>query len=56
MQLIFGALALFAVWRFLPGIRRSLEEAPKGSAADWLGLLLPIGLVIGFVILMLALL
>ena len=55
-QLIFGAIAVFAVWRFLPGIRKSMQQAPQGKAADWLGLLLPIGAVVAFVILMIALL
>jgi hypothetical protein len=32
-----------------------LTESPRGSAADWLGLLLPIAAVVAFVLLLLAL-
>jgi len=54
-QLLLGGVALAALWLFLPSVRRALTESPRGSAADWLGLLLPIAAVVAFVLLLLAL-
>lgn len=53
-QLLLGALALLVVFWFRPGIKAMLErskEAPK----DWRGALIPLGLVVLFVILLIAL-
>ena len=54
-QLLLGGVALVAVWLFVPVIRQQLGRAPKGSSGDWLGLALPIGLVVLFVMLLIAL-
>lgn len=53
-QILLGALALLVVFWFRPGIKATLErskEAPK----DWTGALIPLGLVVVFVILLIAL-
>ncbi len=53
-QILLGALALLLVFWFRPGIKAMLErsrEAPK----DWSGALVPLGLVVLFVILLIAL-
>jgi hypothetical protein len=53
-QILLGALALLVVFWFRPGIKAMLErskEAPK----DWTGALIPIGLVVLFVFLLIAL-
>ncbi|HEY5789861.1 MAG TPA: hypothetical protein VIX81_04500 [Gammaproteobacteria bacterium] len=55
-QLLLGGMAAAALWLFLPGIRRAVKDSPRGSAADWLGLALPIGLVVLLVLLMISLL
>ena len=51
-QLLVGALALLLLLWFWPGLKRGVEEAPKGSRAEWLGLVKPLGLVVTFVILL----
>ena len=54
-QILLGALALGALWMFLPSAKRAMKESPSGSASDWVGLLLPIAAVVGFVLLLIAL-
>lgn len=52
-QLLLGALAILLIFWFRPGIRAALErsrEAPK----DWRAVLMPVGLVVLFVILLIA--
>ena len=50
--LLVGALvALLLLW-LGPGLRRSVAKTPRASAADWRGLLLPLGLVGLFVLLL----
>ena len=48
-QIILGALALLVLFWVFPGIKPMLERS-KRAPKDWAGLLLPIGLVVGFVI------
>ncbi len=55
MQIALGAMALVALFFFGPMAGRAVKESPKGTAQDWLGLLLPIGGVVLFVILLIAL-
>ena len=38
----------------LPRARQMLKESPKGSPKDWMGALLPLGAVVLFVILLMA--
>lgn len=48
-----SALFLVAMMVFVfPRMRMALKHAPKGTSQDWMGLLLPIAAVIGFVILL----
>lgn len=54
-QILLGAVALLALFYFGPGIKPMLEKS-KDAPKDWLGLLIPIGLVVAFVILLAALL
>ena len=49
MQVALGALALTAILLFGPRLGSALRDSPKGSAQDWLSLLLPIGGVVLFV-------
>ena len=55
-QLLLGALAVGALWLFLPSAKRAMKESPRGTASDWMGLLVPIGAVVAFVLLLIALL
>lgn len=52
MQIALAGLAVVAAIIFIPRLGPALRESPKGSARDWLGLLLPIGGVVLFVILL----
>lgn len=45
------ALVLLLLW-WGPGIKQALRNPNRGTAADWKGLLLPIGAVVAFVVLL----
>ncbi len=49
MQIALGALALTALVLFGPRLGSALRDSPKGTAQDWLGLMLPLGGVVLFV-------
>lgn len=51
MLLVGVVVALVLLW-MLPGVKASLRNGRKGSAEDWKAVLLPLGLVIGFVLLL----
>ncbi|MEX2575487.1 MAG: hypothetical protein WD382_02440 [Halofilum sp. (in: g-proteobacteria)] len=55
MQVVMGGLALLALFYFGPKAGEAVKNSPKGSAKDWLALLLPIGGVVLFVIVLIAL-
>lgn len=55
MQLALGAAALVALFYFGPKAGEAVKNSPRGTARDWLGVLLPIGGVVLFVILLIAL-
>jgi hypothetical protein len=52
--ILLGALAVFVIFWFRPGIKASLE-ASKNAEKDWQGALIPIGIVVLFVIMLIAL-
>ena len=45
-------IAMF--FMILPGARRAAKNSPKGTIKDWMGYILPMGVVILFVILLIA--
>ena len=49
--LFMGAMIVF----LFPRAKQAIENSPKGSAKDWMGFILPIGAVILFIILLIAL-
>lgn len=49
-----GVLVLVLLLWWGPGIRERVRNAPKGTAADWKGLLFPMGLVVLFVLVLIA--
>ena len=55
VQILTGLAILALLFFFGPAAYRSAKESPKGSARDWLGLLVPIGGVVLFVVLLIAL-
>ena len=46
--LFLGAMMIF----IFPRMREAVKNAPKGSAQDWMGFIIPVLVVIGFVILL----
>ena len=51
-----SALFLAAMLIYLfPRARQTIENSPRGSMKDWMGFILPIGAVVLFVILLIAL-
>lgn len=53
--LLIGALVLLLLLWFGPGVRAAMRNSRRGTAEDWRGVLVPLGLVALFVILLLAL-
>ena len=48
-----SALFLLAMLVYMfPRMKRAMENAPKGSMQDWMGFIIPVTAVIGFVILL----
>ena len=48
-----SALFILAMLIFIfPRMRHAMKHAPKGTAKDWQGFLIPLAAVIGFVILL----
>ena len=48
-----SALLLVAMLVFIfPRLKQAVNHAPKGSMQDWMGFIVPIAAVIGFVILL----
>ena len=54
-QILTGLAMVAILFFFGPAAYRAAKESPKGSASDWLGLLLPIGGVVLFIIVLIAL-
>lgn len=52
-QLLIGALGLVVLLWVFPGIKTMLEESKK-APKDWMGLLIPVALVVAFVVLLAA--
>ena len=53
-QLLLGAFAILLVFLFRPGIKAALERSQQAEERDWMGALLPIGAVVLFIILLIA--
>jgi len=55
-QQVFLALVIVLVlWWTLPGVKAALERSRQAEQKDWRGVLLPVGLVVVFVLLLIAL-
>ncbi len=54
VQILTGLAILAMLFFFGPSAYRAAKESPKGTAQDWLGLLIPIGGVVLFIILLIA--
>lgn len=52
-SLLLGVMVIMVIFWMRPGIKASLEQS-KNAETDWGGLLLPLGLVVVFVIFLVA--
>lgn len=54
-QILLGVLVVLVLMWVLPGVRANLGKSKQATSEDWRGLLLPLGAVVLFVILLIAL-
>lgn len=54
-QLLLALVLVLVLWWTLPGIKTALERSRNAEAKDWRGVLLPVGIVVVFVLLLIAL-
>lgn len=54
-QALLGLVAVLVLWWSLPGIKAALEQSRRAEQRDWRGALLPVGVVLVFVLLLIAL-
>jgi hypothetical protein len=53
---IASAVALVAMFFFiLPSARRMVKNSPRGSISDWMGYIVPMGVVVLFIIVLISL-
>ena len=55
-QVLVGAAGLIILFLFWPGASRAIEDSPKGTLQDWMGVIKPLAVVVAFVFLLIALL
>ena len=54
-KLLLGVMVLLLLFWFRPGIKAAFKERRDASQAEWMGVLIPIALVAGFVVLLIML-
>jgi hypothetical protein len=54
MKIAWAAMLVMLLVFLYPQAKRWLEHGPKAEKGDWQGVLLPLALVVGFVVLLLA--
>lgn len=54
-QAVLGLVVVLVLWWTLPGVKAALERSRRAEERDWRGVLLPVGLVVLFVLLLIAL-
>lgn len=53
--LLFGAAALLVIFIFRPGLKAAFQQSKEAENKDWMGVLVPIVVVILFVFLLISL-
>ena len=53
-MLALGGITIGVIFLFRPGIRAALKQSRESENKDWAGVLIPIGLVVLFVIFLIA--
>ncbi|MDZ7754333.1 MAG: hypothetical protein U5S82_22495 [Gammaproteobacteria bacterium] len=51
-QLMWGAVAILALFLFMPGLKAAMQKSREAENKDWAGALIPIALVAAFVVLL----
>ena len=51
-QILMGMAALVLAFLFWPGVKVAMQKSKEAENPDWLGALIPIGIVVLFVILL----
>lgn len=51
-QILLGGAALILLFLFWPGVKVAMEKSRQAENKDWMGVLVPVGLVVVFVILL----
>ena len=54
-QVVLVGVVLLVLWWTLPGVKAALERSRQAERRDWRGVLLPVGVVVIFVLLLIAL-
>lgn len=54
-QVVLAGVILLVLWWTLPGVKAALERSRQAERRDWRGVLLPVGVVVLFVLLLIAL-
>jgi hypothetical protein len=52
MQIGWALILVVMLFFMIPRLNAALKESPKGSTAQWMGALIPLGLVLLFVLLL----
>jgi hypothetical protein len=53
-SLALGAMAVAVIFFFGPGVKQAFKKSSESTSKDWMGVLVPIGLVVLFVFLLVA--
>ncbi len=53
-QILLGVLALLVLLWFRPGLKAAMQKSRDAEQKDWRGALLPVGMVVLFVVLLIA--
>ena len=49
-QILLGGAALILLFLFWPGVKIAMEKSRQAENRDWMGVLVPVGLVVLFVV------
>jgi len=55
-KLLLGVFALLLIFWFRPGLKAAFQRSAEAEEKDWMSLLIPVALVIGFVVLLISML
>ncbi len=50
LKVVIALMLAMMLWRLWPAAKHMLEHGPKGTSKDWMGVALPIGAVVLFIV------